>query len=108
MIKSISSHFYGCLDAFMKRIGTREASFLPTNKGEDDELSKLYEKGIYDFRTSTMFLLPMAALIILNLMSFFGGILGVIFVGNLDEMFVQVFISSPFRMNFENFRVFLF
>ncbi|KAL5542170.1 hypothetical protein UlMin_009880 [Ulmus minor] len=93
MIRSISSNAYGCLDAFMKRIGMREASFLLTNKVEDDERSKLYEKGIYDFRTSTMFLLPMAALIILNLMSFFGGILGVIFVGNLDKMFVQVFIS---------------
>ncbi|KAM3708172.1 hypothetical protein ACJW31_02G077200 [Castanea mollissima] len=93
MMKSITSHLYGSLDAIMKRIGTREANFLPTNKVEDAEQVKLYKMGKFDFQTSNMFLVPMVSLIILNLVSFIGGLVRVIFVGNWDQMLVQVFIS---------------
>ncbi|GMN53482.1 hypothetical protein TIFTF001_022617 [Ficus carica] len=93
MMKSITSHLYGTLDALMKRIGVREASFLPTNKAEGDERVKLYENGVYDFRTSTMFLVPLVALVILNMSSLLMGFARAILVGDLDKMFVQVFIS---------------
>ncbi|XP_023913307.1 cellulose synthase-like protein G2 [Quercus suber] len=93
MMKSITSHLYGSLDAIMKRIGMREASFLPTNKVEDAEQVKLYKIGKFDFQTSNMFLVPMISLIILNVVSFIGGLVRVIFVGNWDRMLVQVFIS---------------
>ncbi|XP_059446004.1 probable cellulose synthase A catalytic subunit 8 [UDP-forming] [Corylus avellana] len=93
MIKSITTHLYGSLDAIMKRMGVREASFLPTNKVEDDERVKLYQMGKFDFQTSNMFLVPMVALIILNMASFTGGLFRVMFLGEWDKMFVQVFIS---------------
>uniref|UniRef100_A0A7N2LVU7 Cellulose synthase-like protein G2 n=1 Tax=Quercus lobata TaxID=97700 RepID=A0A7N2LVU7_QUELO len=93
MMKSITSHLYGSLDAIMKRIGMREASFLPTNKVEDAEQVELYKMGKFDFQTSNMFLVPMVSLIILNMVSFIGGLVRVIFVGNWDQMLVQVFIS---------------
>jgi hypothetical protein len=93
MIRSVTSYLYGSLDAIMKKIGMREASFLPTNKVADDEQVKLYQMGKFDFQTSNMFLVPMVAIIILNMASFVGGLVRVIFVGNGDKMFVQVFIS---------------
>ncbi|KAE8022570.1 hypothetical protein FH972_008360 [Carpinus fangiana] len=93
MIRSVTSYLYGSLDAIMKKIGMREASFLPTNKVTDDEQVKLYQMGKFDFQTSNMFLVPMVAVIILNMASFVGGLVRVIFVGNGDKMFVQVFIS---------------
>ena len=94
MIKSATSHFYGSFDAFMKRIGMREASFLPTNKVDDDEQVKLYENGVYDFRTSALFLAPLVALIILNIISFLVGIgRAILVIRDLDKMFIQVFIS---------------
>ena len=93
MIKSATSHMYGSLDAVMKRFGLREASFLPTNKVEDGERVELYEKGLYDFRTSPMFLAPMVALVMLNMVSFLVGIARAILVRDLDKMFVQVFMS---------------
>ncbi|EXB55544.1 Cellulose synthase-like protein G2 [Morus notabilis] len=92
MIKAITSHLYGTLDAFMERIGMRAASFVPTNKVENDERVKLYEKGAYDFRTSKMFLAPLVALVTLNTGSLLVGIGRAILVGDLDKMFVQVFI----------------
>lgn len=93
MIKSITNHLYGSLDAIMKRMGMREACFIPTNKVVDDEQVKLYRMGKFDFQTSNMFLLPMAALIILNMAALFGGLVRVIFVGGWEKMFVQLFIS---------------
>ncbi|CAK7327208.1 unnamed protein product [Dovyalis caffra] len=37
MIKSVTSHLYGSLDAITKRLGLRKASFLLTNKVADNE-----------------------------------------------------------------------
>ncbi|KAG6668693.1 cellulose synthase-like protein G2 isoform X2 [Carya illinoinensis] len=93
MIKSVTCHLYGSLDSIMKKIGMRESSFMPTNKVDDDERAKLYQVGKFDFQTSNMFLLPMVALVILNTAAFVGGLVRVIFVGDWDKMFVQLFIS---------------
>ncbi|RVX21746.1 Cellulose synthase-like protein G2 [Vitis vinifera] len=52
MMKSITSHFYGSLDGILKSVGMGEASFTPTNKAIQDDQVKLYQMGIFDFRTS--------------------------------------------------------
>ncbi|KAH7522152.1 hypothetical protein FEM48_Zijuj07G0108000 [Ziziphus jujuba var. spinosa] len=93
MIKSITSHLYGCLDAFMKRIGMRKTSFLATNKVDDDEQVMLYKKGLIDFRTSAMFLAPLVTLMMLNMVSFVVGMARLILVGDLEKWFLQVSIS---------------
>ncbi|XP_024019956.1 cellulose synthase-like protein G2 isoform X2 [Morus notabilis] len=93
MMKSIISHLYGCAYVLLKRIGISEARFFTTNKVEDDGQENLYQKGIFDFQTSTTFLAPMAAIIVLNMVSFLVGIARAIFIGDLNKMFAQVFIS---------------
>ncbi|KAJ4722624.1 Cellulose synthase [Melia azedarach] len=56
-MKSVTSAlYYGSLNALMEKFGLAEASFLPTNKAVDDKEAKLYQMGIFDFRTSTMLL----------------------------------------------------
>ncbi|KAM1479349.1 hypothetical protein ACFX2I_026644 [Malus domestica] len=93
MMKSVTSHLYGSVDAFMKKLGMREASFFPTNKVDNVEQLKRYNMGVFDFQTSLLFLAPMVALVILNMASFAVGVARGIFVGELDKMFIQVFIS---------------
>ncbi|KAJ4821779.1 hypothetical protein Tsubulata_050623 [Turnera subulata] len=93
MMKTVTCHFYGSLDAIMKKFGLREASFLPTNKVEDDEHVKRYQKGIFDFQIATMFLAPLVTIVILNMASLFAGIIRIIISGNWDKMFAQVFLS---------------
>lgn len=93
MIKSTTSHLYGCVDAFMKRIGMRKTSFLATNKVDDDEQVMLYKKGLIDFRTSAMFLSPMVTLVMLNMVSFAVGMARLILVGGLEKLLLQVLIS---------------
>ncbi|KAL5851931.1 hypothetical protein ACOSQ3_007049 [Xanthoceras sorbifolium] len=92
MIKSITSHLYGSLDAIMKTLGLRQASFQPTNKVLDEEQAKIYQMGKLDFQTSPMFLIPLVFVIILNATCLVGGITRIVFVGNWNKMLVQILL----------------
>jgi len=93
MMKSVTCHLYGCLDALLKKVGIREASFLPTNKLGNDEQTVLYQMDKYDFQASNIFVVPMLALITINISCFFGGVYRVLLVGDCDKMFVQLFLA---------------
>ncbi|KAA8527736.1 hypothetical protein F0562_035395 [Nyssa sinensis] len=92
MIKSVTCHFYGTLDAIMKKTGMREASFLPTNKAVDDEQALRYQKGKLDFQASTMFLAPMISLLIINITSLVVGVVRVVTGNSSHDMIIQLFL----------------
>ncbi|KAJ1383934.1 Nucleotide-diphospho-sugar transferase [Sesbania bispinosa] len=94
MMKSITCHLYGCLDALLKKFGLREATFMPTNKVKDNEQIMLYQKDQYDFRTSNMFIVPMVALLTINISCFIGGIYRVLSVGDWDKMLIQLLLPA--------------
>ncbi|XP_004505391.1 cellulose synthase-like protein G2 [Cicer arietinum] len=94
MIRSTTSHLYGCLDALLKKVGLREASFLPTNKAEDDEQTKLYQLDKYDFRTSNIFIVPILVLLTVNIFCFVVGVYRVIIAGDWDKMFMQLALAG--------------
>ncbi|EEF33091.1 conserved hypothetical protein [Ricinus communis] len=52
-IRAVTCSTYGSLDAIFKTLGLREASFLPTNKVEDDDQVKIYQMGKFDFQAAT-------------------------------------------------------
>ncbi|KAG5560310.1 hypothetical protein RHGRI_003563 [Rhododendron griersonianum] len=93
MIKSVTCHLYGSLDAIMKRLGMREAKFMTTNKAIDDEQTRLYQTGKIDFQTSIMLLAPLVILTIINVVSFVGGVTRAMVAGKFSDMFIQVFLS---------------
>lgn len=93
MIKTVTCHMYGSLDAIMKRLGMREASFLPTNKVADSDHVKLYQMGKFDFRISTTVLTSMVTLVVLNMAAFIAGVCRVIGTGNWEELLIQVLLS---------------
>lgn len=93
MMKSITCHLYGCLDALLKKVGIRKAGFLPTNKVEDDEQTLPYQMDKYDFRASNIFIVPMLALLTFNIFCFLGGAYRVLLVGDWDKMFIQLFLA---------------
>nr|KYP76313.1 Cellulose synthase-like protein G2 [Cajanus cajan] len=93
MMKSVTCHLYGCLDALLKKVGIREASFLPTNKSEDNEQTLLYQMDKYDFQASNIFIVPMLALFTINISCFVGGVYRVFLVGDCDKMFIQLFLA---------------
>ncbi|OMO54788.1 Cellulose synthase [Corchorus capsularis] len=96
MIKTVTSFSYGFLDSIMNKLGLGEASFLPTNKVADDEVVKRYEMGIFDFRAPTIFLVPLVTIILVNIASFVGGVVRVMFMdsfGDWKKMVGQISLS---------------
>ncbi|GLT42236.1 hypothetical protein SLA2020_162490 [Shorea laevis] len=93
MIKSVTAHLYGSLDAIMKKLGLREASFMPTSKIMHGEQLTIYKKGFIDFQASTMLISPLVTLAILNVVSLAGGIIRMMVVGDWRKMLGQVLLS---------------
>ncbi|XP_021752288.1 cellulose synthase-like protein E1 [Chenopodium quinoa] len=93
LIKGLTSYVYGTLDCVMGKLGIRETSFMPTNKAGDDDTSKWYLNGKYDFRTSNMFLVPIVTAVTLNLSSFVAGVARAIVTQSWDTLFAQAFFS---------------
>ncbi|KAL8142785.1 hypothetical protein V2J09_015817 [Rumex salicifolius] len=94
MLKVLTCSTYGTLEVILKILGLRKTSFIPTNKVIDNEQENMYHQGIYDFRTSSMFLSPLGTVVILNMVCFAGGSTRMLLAGNWDEMAAQVFLSG--------------
>ncbi|KAG8370357.1 hypothetical protein BUALT_Bualt14G0108500 [Buddleja alternifolia] len=87
LMKGAACYFYATLNAVLDRFGLHEATFSLTNKAVDEERARLFELGLYDFQVSTMLLVPICALYLLNLASFIIGIPRILQKG--DELFAQ-------------------
>ncbi|XWS08835.1 hypothetical protein CRYUN_Cryun40dG0034400 [Craigia yunnanensis] len=94
MIKSVTCHLYGSMDAILKKLGLRKSSFLTTNKVADDEQIKLYQEGKFDFRASTIFLAPLVTISLVNLASVAGGLVRMMVMeAGWRKMFGQLLLS---------------
>ncbi|KAJ4952057.1 hypothetical protein NE237_028889 [Protea cynaroides] len=99
MIRGISSHLFGTIDYFLKTFGISALGFNVTSKVMEDEQSKLYDHGVFEFGVSSFLFVPLTTAAIINLISFLKGLAGVFIYGNLREAFVQLFISSFVVLN---------
>ncbi|KAB2067603.1 hypothetical protein E1A91_A09G243900v1 [Gossypium mustelinum] len=108
MMRSVTCYTYGCFDVILNKLGMKEATFLPTNKVTDDEQVKLYEMGVFDFRTATVFLAPLVTVILINIAAFVGAVVKALVVDDdgdqyWEKMFGQMFLS--FFILISNFAV---
>ncbi|XP_042505149.1 cellulose synthase-like protein G2 [Macadamia integrifolia] len=94
MIRGISSYLLGSTDFFLKSIGISAFGFNVTSKVIDDEQSKRYEQGIFEFGVESPLFVPLTTAAIINLISLLKGLAGFFIYGNIGEVFVQLFISS--------------
>ncbi|XP_007035027.2 PREDICTED: cellulose synthase-like protein G2 [Theobroma cacao] len=105
MIKSVTSDFYGCVDAILSKLGMSEASFLPTSKVTDDEQVKRYEMGVFDFQAPTMLLAPLATIILVNIASLVGGVVRMVAMDNGDWKMMVGQISLSFYILIANYAI---
>ncbi|KAK8623770.1 hypothetical protein V6N13_065133 [Hibiscus sabdariffa] len=92
-MKAIISYTIGTMNAVLKCFGLKEANFVPTNKVANDEQIMFYQKGLFNFRASTIVLVPLVTLVTLNIICFVAGAVRSIVDGSFDAMFGQIFIS---------------
>ncbi|CAH9079004.1 unnamed protein product [Cuscuta europaea] len=93
MMKSGGCYFYALINSIFNKVGLHKANFSLTNKADDDEHVKFYEAGIYDFRTSPMFLVPLCSIYILNMACFFIGIARRTFQADYESLLAQAVLS---------------
>ncbi|KAL6501782.1 hypothetical protein OROGR_026915 [Orobanche gracilis] len=95
LMRGLSSSLFGSIEYMTKCLGIATHGFNVTSKVMDDELSKRYDQGIFEFGTESPMFVPLAMAAILNLAAFVGGFVGVFSEGiSLDRFFLQIFISG--------------
>ncbi|CAA3013910.1 cellulose synthase G3 [Olea europaea subsp. europaea] len=95
LIRGLSSFLFGSIEYIAKHLGMPTQGFNVTSKAMDDEQSKRYDEGIFEFGVESPMFLPLAMAAILNLMAFFyGGIVQIFKERNMDAFLVQVFIAG--------------
>lgn len=101
MIRGPSCYLFGLVEYLLKSIGISAQGFNVTSKVLDDEQSKRYEQGIFEFGVSSPMFVPLTAAAIINLVSFFGGLVSVCTGGSSswEGAFVQMFIAGFVTLN---------
>jgi hypothetical protein len=94
MIRGFSCVLFGSLEFFLKCLGISTYGFGLTSKVIDDEQSKRYEQGVFEFGVPSPMFVPITMAAIINLVSFFMGLIQVLKGSNLEGLFVQMLIAG--------------
>ncbi|PIA34553.1 hypothetical protein AQUCO_03700085v1 [Aquilegia coerulea] len=94
MIRGVSSYLFGLIDFLLKSLGFSAFGFNVTNKVVDDEQSKRYEQGLFEFGVASPLFIPLATATIINLIAFVAGIAQIFKQGHFDKMFIHLGISG--------------
>ncbi|KAL0348973.1 UNVERIFIED_CONTAM: Cellulose synthase-like protein G1 [Sesamum angustifolium] len=92
MMKALTSYLFAGLEVVMEKIGLTKTSFLPTNKVDDDQQTKCYQMGIYNFKAPARFMVPLCSLYMLNVGSLIIGFGRIMQSQKWGEMLLQAFI----------------
>ena len=100
-IRGLTCYLFGFMEFFLKSLGISTQGFNVTSKVLDDEQSKRYKQGIFEFGVPSPMFVPLVTAAIINLVSFFGGLFEVFRGNKLEGLFVQMFIAGFLVVNFE-------
>ncbi|KAM0030169.1 putative cellulose synthase (UDP-forming) [Helianthus debilis subsp. tardiflorus] len=92
-IRGLSSFLFGFIEFSMKRLGIASKGFHVTSKVVDNEQSKRYNNGVFEFGVPSPMFVPLATAAIVNLVAFVFGILEILKGGNMKGLFGQMFLS---------------
>ncbi|RVW91587.1 Cellulose synthase-like protein G3 [Vitis vinifera] len=89
MMRGLSSFSFGWIEYFLKSIGISTFGFKVTSKVVQEEQSKRYKQGIFEFGVASPLFLPLTTAAIINLASFLRGIALVLKQGRLEIYFCR-------------------
>ncbi|KAJ9706244.1 hypothetical protein PVL29_001670 [Vitis rotundifolia] len=99
MMRGLSSMIFGLAEYLLKTIGISTFGFSVTNKTVEEEQSKRYDQGLFEFGVSSPLLLPMTTAAIINFISFLWGIAQVFTQGSLEGILLQMFLAGFATVN---------
>nr|XP_023881279.1 cellulose synthase-like protein G3 [Quercus suber]POF22915.1 cellulose synthase-like protein g3 [Quercus suber] len=94
MIRGLSCFLFGSLEYLLKHLGISTTGFNLTSKVVDDEQSKRYEQGVFDFGVPSPMFVPLVMAAVINLAALVRGLTEAFMGRKLEELFVQVFIAG--------------
>ena len=92
-VRGLSCYIFGLVEFSMKLLGVSAFGFNVTSKVLDDEQRKRYEQGVFEFGVNSSMFVPVTMAALINLISFLQGLVEA-FKGNVDGVFVQMFVSG--------------
>lgn len=99
LIRGLTCYIFGTLEYLIQRLGISTQGFNLTSKAVDNEQSKRYCQGIFEFGVPSPVFLPLATAAIINLVAFLNGIMLVLKGENIGDVFVQLFIAGFVMLN---------
>ncbi|KAK1257942.1 Cellulose synthase-like protein G3 [Acorus gramineus] len=99
MIRGVTCFPFGFFQFFLQKIGVSSSGFNVTSKVSNDEQSKRYARGIFDFGVVSPFFVSLSMVALINFAAFWIGLMRVLEDGYLNSMFVQLFLSGYVMVN---------
>ncbi|KAK9716689.1 hypothetical protein RND81_06G250800 [Saponaria officinalis] len=96
MVCGVSSYLFACVEYCLSSLGIAVHGFSLTSKIQDDEQSKKYDQGKFEFGVASPLFLPITVSALLNLVSFVTG-LWQVYSGGIDSMeglILQIMLSG--------------
>ncbi|CAN1779077.1 Cellulose synthase-like protein G3 [Linum perenne] len=97
IIRGLSCSLFGGFEFFLKSLGiSQQMGFSLTSKVVDEEQSKRYDKGMFEFGVASPIFVPMTMAALISLVSFVVGIVGGCRGGwgNVDGLLIQILMSG--------------
>ncbi|KAJ9148095.1 hypothetical protein P3X46_030189 [Hevea brasiliensis] len=94
-IRGLSSFMFGFVEFILNSLGISTSGFNVTSKAVDDELSKRYEQGLFEFGVASPMFVPLVMAALMNLVSFAWGLSEIVKGGrNMEGLAIQIFLSA--------------
>ncbi|GMJ00455.1 cellulose synthase like G3, ARABIDOPSIS THALIANA CELLULOSE SYNTHASE-LIKE G3 [Hibiscus trionum] len=99
MMRGLSCYLFGLTEFFLNSIGIPTEGFNVTSKVTDDEQSKRYEQGLFEFRVASPLFVTLATAALINLSSFILGIINFLNGNNREGLLMQLVLTGLIVMN---------
>ncbi|GAV91794.1 Cellulose_synt domain-containing protein [Cephalotus follicularis] len=100
MIRGLSSYSFGFIQYVFMSLGIATLGFNVTSKTvDDDEQSKRYDQGVFEFGVPSPMFVPLIITAIINLLSFLWGLVLIIRGRNVEELCLQMLITGFVMVN---------
>ncbi|XVE64656.1 hypothetical protein DITRI_Ditri07aG0118000 [Diplodiscus trichospermus] len=99
MIRGLTCYLFGSVEYMLKSLGISTHGFSLTSKVLDDEQSKRYGQGIFEFGVPSPLFVPLTMAAIINLFSFVLGLTEFLGGGNTEGLGLQMLLTGLIVVN---------
>lgn len=93
-MKSLSSFSIALIEYLLESVGISSVGFNVTSKVVEEEQSKRYEQGIFEFGVSSPIFLLITTAAIINLAAFLSAIAQICRQRSIEDVFLQTFLAG--------------